>query len=271
MTLQQKDISEILETAVVAARLAGQRAMEDMRYTKSSIKKGEEMVTEADAACQKIIMDTIKEKYPDHGFIGEEGSDSELLIQPPRSSQAVWWVIDPIDGTNNYARGMLSFCVMIAAMYENKPIAGVIFEPATESMFTAAQNTDTQLNSSRIQVSENEISKLNSVSIDSHFTDAQAPAILELIQNTRYRNLGTTGMHLAYVAKGAMIGAVVNGIKLWELAAGTIIVENAGGIITDHQGNSLFPLDPATYRGEGYQVIAANKKTHPKLMELMNR
>ena len=271
MPLEQRDISEILETAVVAARLAGQRAMEDIRYTKSSVKNGVEMVTEADATCQKIIINRIKENYPDHGFIAEEGPDGKLLIQPPRSDQAIWWLIDPIDGTNNYAHGLMSFCVVVGAMYENKPIAGVVFEPATESMFTAAVNTDAQLNSSRIEVSDDEISKFNSVCVDSHFSDAQAPAILELIRGTRYRNLGTTAMHLAYVAKGALIGAVVSKIKLWELAACSIIIENAGGIVTDQQGNPLFPMDPATYQGESLEVIAANKKVHPKLVKMMNR
>ena len=271
MPLEQSFIREILETAVVAARLAGQRAMEDIRYTKSSIKNGQEMVTEADAACQKIIIDRIKENYPDHGFLAEEGTDGNILIQPPRSSQDIWWVIDPIDGTNNYAHGLMDFCVVVGAMYQGKSIAGVVFEPATESMFTAALNTDTQLNTSRIQASDDDISKFNSVSVDSHFSDAQAPAVLELIRNTRYRNLGTTAMHLAYVAKGALIGSVISKIKLWELAACSILVENAGGIITNHQGKSLFPIDPATYNGESFEAIAANTKVHQKLVDLMNR
>ena len=253
----------MLETAIVAARLAGQRAMEDIRYTKSSIKNGNEIVTAADATCQKIIMDRIKETYPDHGFICEEGAEGKLLTMPPRSSEQIWWTIDPIDGTNNYAHGMLDFCVMVGALYQGVPVVGVIFEPATDSMYTAATGTDAQLNASRINVSEDGIDKLSSISIDSYFSESQQPAIIELMKTTRFRNLGTTGMHMAYVANGGMAGAVVSRIKMWELATSTIIVENAGGIVTDQNGDKIFPIDPAKYTGQGYPVIAANKNAHP--------
>jgi myo-inositol-1(or 4)-monophosphatase len=269
MPLEQRDISRMLETAVVAARLAGQRAMEDIRYTKSSIKNGDEIVTVADATCQKIIMDRIKETYPDHGFICEEGPDGKFLTQPPRSSEQIWWTIDPIDGTNNYAHGMLDFCVMVGAIFEGVPVVGVIFEPATESMYTAATGTDAQLNTSRINVSEDAIDKFNSVSIDSHFPDSQQAAILEIIKKTRFRNLGTTGMHLAYVAKGAMVGAVITRIKLWELASASIIIENAGGVVTDQKGGKIFPVDPGQYTGQSYSIVAANKKAHPQLLEIL--
>lgn len=83
MTLEHKDLRQLLETAVVAARLAGQRAMEEIGYTKSSVKNGEELVTQADAICQKIIIERIKETYPDHGFIAEEGTDGKIFKQPP--------------------------------------------------------------------------------------------------------------------------------------------------------------------------------------------
>ena len=93
--------------------------------------------------------------------------------------------------------------------------------------------------------------------------------MLKLIRGTRFRNLGTTAMHLAYVAKGALVGAVVSRIKIWELAAATIIIENAGGIVTDQQGKAIFPIDPGEYTGQSYSLIAANKKTHPKLLEMI--
>lgn len=270
MPLEQKDIRAMLETATVAARLAGQRALELISYTKSSLKNGDELVTAADLTCQQIIMDRIKENYPDHGFICEEGPEGKLLTQPPRSSEQIWWTIDPIDGTNNYAHKLMNFCVVVGAIFEGKPVVGVIFEPATESMYTAATGTDAQLNASRINVSEDELNKLTSVSIDSHFPDSQQKAILELIRTTRFRNLGTTAMHLAYVAKGAMVGAVVSRIKIWELAAASIIIENAGGIVTDQQGKPIFPIDPDQYTGQSYSIIAANKKTHPKLLSMIN-
>ena len=269
MPLEQKDIRAMLETATVAARLAGQRAMELISYTKSSVKNGNELVTEADVTCQQIIMDRIKENYPDHGFICEEGADGKFLSIPPRSGDQIWWTIDPIDGTSNYAHGMLNFCVMVGAIYEGNPVVGVIFEAATDSMYAAGAGNDAQLNASRINVSDDEFGKLSVISIDSHFSDSQQGAILEIMKNSHFRNMGTCGMHLASVAKGGMAGAVIAGIKMWELATGSILVENAGGIVTDQEGKSIFPVDPAEYTGQGYNIIAANKKTHPKLLSML--
>ena len=87
-------------------------------------------------------MDRIRETFPDHGFIAEEGTGGKIFKQPPRGSPQVWWVIDPIDGTNNYSHKMLLFTVSIAAMFEGQPIVGAIFEPATDSMFTAVKDGD---------------------------------------------------------------------------------------------------------------------------------
>ncbi|MHC5073507.1 MAG: inositol monophosphatase family protein, partial [Planctomycetota bacterium] len=103
MAIDHGKLSRILETAIVAARLAGQRAMEEMAYTKASFKNSEELVTQADTICQKLIIDRIKENYPDHGFIAEEGQDGGIFKQTPRGSEDIWWIIDPIDGTNNFA------------------------------------------------------------------------------------------------------------------------------------------------------------------------
>ncbi len=108
MALEQLDLREMLETAIIAARLAGQRAMEELDFLKISVKNDSELVTQADAQCQQIIVDRIKETYPDHGFIAEEGNGGKLFKQPPRADKPIWWVIDPIDGTNNFAARYLS-------------------------------------------------------------------------------------------------------------------------------------------------------------------
>jgi myo-inositol-1(or 4)-monophosphatase len=169
MILESRDLRTMLETAIVAARLAGQRAMEDINYTKSSIKNNNEIVTQADIVCQQIIIDRIKETYPDHGFIAEEGQEGKIFKQPPRGSEKIWWAIDPIDGSNNYAKKILLFTVSIAAMYEGQPIVAVIFEPATESMYSAVKDGDAQLNDRTILASDDTINKFASISIDSHF------------------------------------------------------------------------------------------------------
>ena len=272
MELDNGYLSGLLETAIVAARLAGQKAMEEINYIKTSIKKGSEVVTQADAMCQKIIIDRIKENYPDHGFIGEEGKDGKLFKQAPRGDDRIWWVIDPIDGTNNYAHGMLLFVVSVAAIYEGIPIAGVIFEPATESMYTAVKDGEAHLNGRRILASEEAMDEISSVGLDSHLSqDDNIPDwAIKIIKETRYRNLGTTALQLAYVAKGSMPATITDTPKLWDIAAGAIIAESAGAIVTNWNGEKIFPVDADNYEGSTIQTLVANKRTHEELVRLLN-
>ena len=267
MGLEHSDIRKMLEVGMVAARLAGQRAMEELKYVKTSIKNNNEIVTQADELCQKLIIDRIKETYPDHGFLAEEGAGGKMFKQPPRSGEPIWWVIDPIDGTNNYAHGLLEFGVSIAAVYEGKPIVGVIFDPATDSMFTAAKDMDAQLNSSRITVSDEGINEFASFGIDSHFPDKLTGGINNIMSRTRFRNLGSTALQLAYVARGSMIGTISTVTKIWDIAAGAFIVETAGGMVTYLSGKSVLEMNLDNYAGENYAVLAANKKNHAELLK----
>jgi myo-inositol-1(or 4)-monophosphatase len=269
MELEQKDLSSMLETAIVAARLAGQRAMEEINYTRATVKKPGELVTQADANCQKIIIDRIKENYPDHGFIAEEGESGKIFKQSPRGNEKIWWVIDPIDGTNNFAHGMLLFAVSVAAMHEGEPIVGAIFDPATESMFTAVKNGEPQLNGRKIDTGENAMDELSSVGLDSHFEKGVPEWTYEIIKLTRYRNLGTTAMQLAYVAKGGLVGTIANTPKLWDIAAGVFIAEAAGAKVTDWQGGKIFPIDLESYEGSTFQTVVANQKVHPQIIEMI--
>ena len=269
MVMEHRNLSQMLETAIVAARLAGQHAMEKMNFTKISIKNDTDLVTQADIRCQQIIIDRIKETYPDHGFLAEEGKDGNLFKQPPRGSEPVWWVIDPIDGTNNFARGIPIFCVSIAAFYQGQPIIGVIFDPSTDSMFTAIKDSNAQLNNRRIEASDDDLNILSSFSLDSHLPDKLPNWVLEIMRQTRFRVLGSAALQFAYVARGGTIGTIFTCIKLWDIAAGIVIAESAGAIVTDWQGKKICPIDMDSYEGQPIQVLAANKKVHPKVIELL--
>jgi len=269
MSLEQQDLSQILETAIVAARLAGQHAMEEINYVKAVQKSENELVTQADAQCQEIIVRRIKEIYPDHGFIGEEGEQGKIFKQPPRAEPPLWWVIDPIDGTNNFAHGIPIFAVSVAVMFQGKPIVGVVFEPATDSMFTAVKGGEAQLNGRRIFVSEDDITPFASVGLDSHFEDPLPAWVSQIMKQSRFRNLGTTALQLAYVGTGGLVATVVCTPKLWDIAAGAAIVEAAGGVITNWLGEKIFPIDLEHYEGQASHVLAGNKKGHPKLLELI--
>ena len=269
MVLEQRNLSRMLETAIDAARLAGQCAMEEINFIKASIKNATELVTQADTRCQQIIIDRIKETYPDHGFIAEEGSEGKLFKQPPRGAEPVWWLIDPIDGTNNFAHRMLFFTVSIAAMYQGRSIVGVVFEPATESMFTAVTGGEAQLNGRRITASEDKMDEFSSIGLDSHFDDGIPAWAAEIMNKTRFRVLGSAALQFAYVANGGLIANIERDIKLWDFAAGVLIAEAAGAIISDWQGGKIFPFDLDNYEGNKFKILAANKKVHAELLNLL--
>jgi myo-inositol-1(or 4)-monophosphatase len=270
MSLEQKDLSLILETAVVAARLAGQHAMEQMNYVQAIKKSETELVTRADRECQQIIIQRIRETYPDHGFIAEEGEKGRLFKRSPQGEPAIWWAIDPIDGTNNFAHGIPIFTVSVAVLAEGRPIVGVIFQPATESMFTAVKGGEAQLDGRHIVAGEELIGPLTSVGLDSHFGNDLPAWACEIIKSSRFRNFGTTALQMAYVARGGLVANVASTPKLWDIAAGCVITEAADAITTDWKGEKLFPIDLDRYEGQPFQVVTANRKVHPTLIEWMN-
>lgn len=271
MSLEQRDLSEMLETAIVAARLAGQHAMEEMAYVRAVKKSETELVTQADPQCQRIIIQRIRETYPDHGFIAEEGEHGKLFKRAPTGTPTIWWAIDPIDGTHNFAHGIPIFAVSIAALYEGEPILGVIFHPSTDAMFTAVKGGEAQLDGRTIVAGDQEIGSLTSVAIDSHFEGPLPEWVLELIRQSRFRNFGTTALHLAYIARGGLVAGVMCTPKLWDIAAGVVIAEAAGAIVTDWNGGKLFPIDLDAYQGEAFRVAAANRTAHPRLIETMKQ
>ncbi len=293
MKLKTKDLNLLLETAITAAQLAGRKAMESQNHLKVSVKNGNELVTQADSLCQQIIIEQIRNKFSEHGFIAEEGKDGTMFKQPPqlvcvplrlvsqdaaagtskqrgRNSEQIWWVIDPIDGTNNFAHQMPFFSVSIAAMKDGLPIVGVVFEPATDSMFTAIKDGVAQLNGKQILATDEALGQFSSVALDSYFDKKVAAWANKIMQITKFRNFGSTAMHLAYTAKGSLAAGIFSHAKLWDIAAGALIAESAGAIVSGWNGEQIFPVNLDSYSGQPFKVVAANKKAHPEIIKLIN-
>lgn len=266
--MYQIDYSAMLEVAVVAARLAGQRALEEQAYAGTSIKNSKEVVTNADPLCQKIIIDRIMETYPSHGFIAEEGEDGNLLKYSPRRSDAIWWVIDPIDGTNNFSKNMYNYGVSIAAFHEGSPIISVIFDPATDTIFTGAKGSQPQRNGSSITQSSDKFDKYSSIAIDAHMTEQMEKPILEIMHRTRFRNIGATALHLAYLACGSLIAVIGTKPKLWDYAAGAMLAQSAGAKVTTLEGKPVFPVNLDEYEGQTSSVLAANTTVYEEILNL---
>jgi myo-inositol-1(or 4)-monophosphatase len=136
-------------------------------------------------------------------------------------------------------------------------------------MFTAVQGQEAQLAGRHITVSEDGISPFAGVGLDSHFDDPLPGWVPEIIKQARFRNLGTTALQLAYVATGGLVATVACTPRLWDIAAGAVIVEAAGGQVTNWQGQKIFPVDLAQYEGQKSQVLAGNPKAHATLLEMI--
>ncbi len=263
-------LNSMLETAIAAARLAGIEALKAQSSIQISVKNQSEVVTDADKRCQQIIIDKISARFPEDGFIGEEGANGKIFKQQPKKTEKIWWVIDPIDGTNNFVNQMPFFSISIAAMKDGFPIVGVVFEPANNSMFTAVKDGQAGLNDKPIFAKEEALGQFSSVALDSYFDKQVASWANKIMQITKFRNLGSTAMHLAYVAKGSLAAAIFSHSKLWDIAAGALIAQTAGAIISDWKGNPVFPVDLDNYNGERFRVAAANKKSHSEIIRLIN-
>jgi len=162
------------------------------------------------------------------------------------------------------------YCVCIAAVHENKPVVGVTFEPPTDRMYTAFEGGDAQLNGRKITASTAGLNNFEHVGLDSHNKDSVPRCYNELMIRSRHRNLGSAGLHFAYVANGGFIATIIRDVKIWDVAAGVIIAERAGAVVTDFQSNPFFPIDIAQYNGENLNIIAANKKVHSEIVSLIS-
>ncbi len=271
MTSHTETLESMLDTAVKAARTAGHHALDMIDTTQTSIKNSSDLVTEADHQCQTLIIEQIQSQFPGHGFIGEEGDQGQIFKRLPSDSDGIWWIIDPIDGTNNYAHGLPQFSVSIGAMQNGRPIVGVVYDPCTDHMYTAIAQGEAQDNGVPMIVSNESLNKYCSVGIDSHFGDTIPPWVYKLMTCTRFRNIGTTALHLAYTAKGGLAGMTLFTPKLWDIAAGCLIAEQAGAIISDWQGKPLWPMDLAAYEGGAIPSIMSSPTIHKELLNMINQ
>jgi myo-inositol-1(or 4)-monophosphatase len=268
MDIGYNDLESFLEVAMVAARAAGKKAMEDMVGIKSINKTDDELVTETDVACQQIIINTIRSKFSDHGFVAEEGEvPGQIYKRPPSAGNDIWWIIDPIDGTHNFARGIMAFCVSIGCMYQGRPVLGVVYDPSTDSLYSGIQGSPVRCNGREVSTAPEGLEKFTAVGIESVFTGGFPDWLVNLANEVRFFTINATALQLAYVAKGSLVGNICHeSSKLWDIAAGACLIEAAGGIVTDFEGKSLWPIDLETYNGGTFKLLAGSPKANTQLV-----
>ncbi|MCB1118377.1 MAG: inositol monophosphatase [Chlamydiia bacterium] len=215
------------------------------------------VVTQYDFQAEGAILSFLEKEFPDHAFLAEESGGANQTTKP-------LWLIDPLDGTMNFSRGIPQFTVSIALFHEGKTQVGVVYQPITQELFVAQRGWGAFLNGKQIRVSG--IDTLDhSALLTSLAYDAERPAnageiLLNIAkQSGPIRDFGSAALHLAYVAAGRFEGYWAHILSPWDFAAGTLLVEEAGGQATTTDGSPL-PFDRDT------SVVASNRTLHQELL-----
>ena len=237
----------MLNIAVRAARVAGNiivRGFENLDELDTQSKGANDYVTKIDKEAENAIISKIKQSYPDHAFYGEEsGKQGE--------DETFTWLIDPLDGTTNFIRGLPHFCVSIALLHKGRLDQAVVFDPIRSELFTASKGTGAQLNGYRIRASKRKDLQQSVLATAFPFKQKDNTATFlhqfsEIFAKCGdVRRSGSAALDMAYVAAGRVDGYWEKGVQPWDVAAGELLVRESGGLVTDFTGNN----DPL-YRGE---------------------
>ncbi|MEK4249303.1 inositol monophosphatase family protein [Paenibacillus sp. FSL W7-1287] len=228
-----------------------------------------DLVTEIDKGSERLIRNLISTHFPQHAFLGEEGVEpgaeaSSKAIASAKDAEYLW-IVDPIDGTTNYIHGFPYYCISIALAHKGEVIVGVIYDPSSDELFVAEKGKGAYVHGKRLAVSQEQT--LQESLIASGFPPDQSyalplnlHAIAELAPQVRnIRAAGSAALHLAYVAAGRLTGFFEYNLNSWDLAAGSLIIQEAGGTVTDRHGQP--------YHLEARDVVASNGHIHQPLLQ----
>ena len=261
-------VQDLLTLATRLATEAGDIACARFGHARSQMKADASLVTDADQAAQAHILSTVAEHYPDHGVIAEE-SIPHPQAHADQATARYCWVIDPLDGTRNYAQGFPIFSTSIAVLDRSRPVVAVVAGHSLGQIYTATLGTGTTLNGQPIEARDPEPGSDLLLAIPTS-KDPLAVHVAHAWTAQRgfvIRNLGSTALHLAMVASGALNGAFSKRCKIWDLAAGLLLVTEAGGRITDPTGRDLLPLSLTADAATDLPFLAAPPATHKQLLQ----
>jgi myo-inositol-1(or 4)-monophosphatase len=252
----------VLNFAIQAARDAGRILLERQGRSLQVSNKGDiNLVTEADLAAEKLIIDRISSYYPRHAILAEESGATR------GGQNAEWkWIIDPLDGTTNYAHGYPCFCVSIAVERAGKIEIGVIYDPVKDELFAGERGQGATLNDRTIRVSE--VEELNSAVLCTGFPYdvRERPDFARHFTNftmraQAVRRDGSAALDLAYLACGRFDGFWEDGLNPWDIAAGVLLIKEAGGQVSNYSGAELDLYTP--------EVLATNGLVHDAMMQVL--
>lgn len=238
---------------------------------KGTIKENQSsIVTEMDVAAEKKIAHLISQKYPSHSIIGEE--KGAVL-----TGSEYTWIIDPIDGTSNYASGIPWFGILLAVLQHDRPFAAGAYLPFYDVMYYAEKGKGAFRNGESIHVTDEQnlrnvlIAYATDFSVDEKKTRMETDILFDIIKNVRNIRGTNSLVDFCYVADGKLGGAINYNCKIWDIAALYLIMQEAGGKMTDLKGNDIiFELNPDNYL-KNYQVVAAADILHETMIRILGR
>jgi len=251
-------MSKELEVAIKAAKEAGKIVKENFgKSQRVTLKENKSFLTETDLASEKKIISIIKESFPNHSIMAEESGLSE------KSSYYAWY-IDPIDGTSNFVTKVPFFVVSIALMKQDKAIAGVVYNPILNELYSAETGQEAKIDDEALKVSEK--NSISEFMVGYARPNAKKEGFTELFQKMELSTrspkiLGSMAIHLSYVASGKSDAAVILSPNSWDIAAGAFIVEEAGGKVTDFDG--------MPWSVNSKDILASNGRIHDELLDIL--
>lgn len=256
----------MLTIAVKAARRAGgiiNRGARDLDRLVVTAKGPKDFVSEIDQAAEAAIVDTLHATYPDHGILAEEGT-----AQGSNAASDYLWIIDPLDGTTNFLHGFPQYCVSIALQHKGQITQGVIYDPVRNDLFTATRGRGAFLNDHRLRVSRRQHLKDCLVGTGFPFRDGSnlesyIGMMRAMMQQTAgLRRPGSAALDLAYVAAGYYDAFWEVGLNAWDVAAGSLLILEAGGLVGDLAGEGNYL--------RGGQIVAANPRIFAQMVKVLD-
>lgn len=252
---------QVLNTAIEAAKMAAELIRDYAKHKQFMVqtKSKNDFVTEADLKSEALIIEHLKKAFPDHQFLAEESTGAKNLTEEPT------WIIDPIDGTTNFTHGFPVYCVSIGFWVARRPRAAVVLEVNQNEIFTAEMGKGARLNGERIRVSD--VQKAEDALLGTgfpyknlQFVDEYLSLFKQFMHETHgVRRPGSAAFDLCCLAAGRIDGFYEYGLSPWDVGAASLIIEEAGGKVTDWKGGEDWLF--------GQRIVASNVHIHNYLLE----